>query len=248
MYLYEEQPDKIGWTKCRALGLEMDYFNIRNGLFDMNGHIRLVNPVKRANVIISAIMIDYPELFWFDGKWKMVEYLSGEKYIVPLYNRDSEAVEHGKQQMKVMLNSFDEMKGYSQKQIAREIYRLLPGLITFGSGANGEGQTAYEAMVEQKAASKGIAKAYQIILGKYGIFSVLLAGNLDDAGKHVWNVAKLDGRYYHVDVCMGYDNFSYLYRGTGQETDPDRGFMLSDQEIMRNHKIVENSPFRIKCE
>lgn len=58
--------------------------------------------------------------------------------------------------------------------------------------------TAYGAIVEGKAGCEGYARAFQYLANKVGIETVLISGSVD--GSHMWNMVKLYGEYYFVDV------------------------------------------------
>lgn len=58
--------------------------------------------------------------------------------------------------------------------------------------------TAYGAIVEGKAGCEGYARAFQYLANKIGIETVLITGSVD--GEHMWNMVKLYGEYYFVDV------------------------------------------------
>lgn len=65
--------------------------------------------------------------------------------------------------------------------------------------------TAYGALVEHKAVCQGYSIAYAYILNKIGIETVFATSADMD---HMWNMIKIDGKYYHVDVT--YDDPTLL--------------------------------------
>ena len=90
--------------------------------------------------------------------------------------------------------------------------------------------TAYGALVEGDAVCQGYALAYKLLLDKCGIDSVLVTSN--EMG-HAWNLVKLDGSWYHVDVTWddptpdlpgycGHDNF--LRSNSGIEAEGHYGW------------------------
>ena len=58
---------------------------------------------------------------------------------------------------------------------------------------------AYGAIADKKAVCEGYAKAYQYLLRELGIQSYIVTGTSKEQN-HAWNLVKLDGKYYHVDV------------------------------------------------
>ena len=93
--------------------------------------------------------------------------------------------------------------------------------------------TAYGALVEKEAVCDGIAKAFQIIMNKLGIYTITVSGEVDKVA-HAWNIARLDNQYYHVDTTLdsvvNEDNkyIMHVY------------FNLTDQEAQKSHKISKS--------
>lgn len=82
--------------------------------------------------------------------------------------------------------------------------------------------TAYGALVEGDAVCQGYALAYKLLLDKCGIDSVLVTSN--EMG-HAWNLVKLDGSWYHVDVT--WDDPTPNVEGGGTH----KNFLRSDEGI-----------------
>ncbi|MCL2588587.1 MAG: hypothetical protein FWD84_04165, partial [Oscillospiraceae bacterium] len=59
--------------------------------------------------------------------------------------------------------------------------------------------TAYGALTREAASDMGIARAFQGLLRLLGLHAQIIQGELDGV-PHVWNIVRLDGYYYHVDV------------------------------------------------
>ncbi len=57
----------------------------------------------------------------------------------------------------------------------------------------------YGTLVRRKSVCQGYAKTYQYLLNQLGIENYLCSSQKLN---HVWNIAKLDGEYYHIDVTF----------------------------------------------
>jgi len=68
---------------------------------------------------------------------------------------------------------------------------------------SGLGSTAYGALVEGYADSKGIAAAYSSLCYSAGINCTVVEGT-KDGEEHSWNIIEIDGSYYHVDASAYY--------------------------------------------
>ena len=58
--------------------------------------------------------------------------------------------------------------------------------------------TAYGAIVLGKALCEGYSRAFQLLMLELGADTYLIAG--ESSGPHMWNIIKLGGHYYHVDI------------------------------------------------
>ena len=100
--------------------------------------------------------------------------------------------------------------------------------------------SAYGVLVNGTGVCQGYAIAMDKLLRAVGIESTIVAGStLDDEGnnyiKHAWNIVKIGGQYYHLDLTWddpimedGSDELRYSY------------FNITDEQIQLNHKWDKN--------
>ncbi|ALS29773.1 transglutaminase [Paenibacillus sp. 32O-W] len=95
--------------------------------------------------------------------------------------------------------------------------------------------TAYEALDSGLAVCQGYALLAYKMLTMAGIEAKIAEGAVD-TGEHVWNMVRLDGRWYHLDV-------------TWDDPLPDRGdavsyryYLLTDAEMRRDHRWERSYP------
>jgi mRNA-degrading endonuclease HigB of HigAB toxin-antitoxin module len=62
------------------------------------------------------------------------------------------------------------------------------------------GDTAYNAIVEGGANSKGYAMAYKLLCKLSGLNCTVVQGK-NNYEAYYWNIVEIDGEYYHVDSC-----------------------------------------------
>ena len=63
--------------------------------------------------------------------------------------------------------------------------------------------TAEGTLLEGIGVCDSFSKAYQLVLNKVGIESVIVLGNLNDS-PHAWNMVKLGNNWYHVDITSSH--------------------------------------------
>lgn len=85
------------------------------------------------------------------------------------------------------------------------------------------------ALLKQVAVCAGISKAYSYLLELGGVPCHYISGQTSGGG-HAWNIVKLDGKYYHVDV-------TWALSDTGWK---DRYFLLTDEEMRQSRSWKES--------
>ena len=95
--------------------------------------------------------------------------------------------------------------------------------------------TAYSALVNRFSVCGGYAYAYQYLLTQVGVESRYFTGTVDGKS-HAWNLVKLNGTYYHVDVT--WDNSGGNGRAAGHKY-----MLLSDDAIRRTHYWLTQGDF-----
>lgn len=76
--------------------------------------------------------------------------------------------------------------------------------------------TAYAALVGGRANSEGTALAYIVLCRELGVDCRIVYGQ-EDWIEHCWNIVRIDGSYYHVDITAAIEN--------GAEA----GFLMNDE-------------------
>nr|WP_279233260.1 transglutaminase domain-containing protein [Hathewaya massiliensis] len=105
-----------------------------------------------------------------------------------------------------------------------------------------ENHSPYGPIILHKGVCEGYAKAMFVLLNKAGVQCEVVVGEgINSLGKslgkggHAWNIVKLDGEWYNLDVTWDDpgvnidDSISYVY------------FNLTDEEIKRDHIRDERS-------
>lgn len=90
--------------------------------------------------------------------------------------------------------------------------------------------SCYDALILRESDSEGLALAYVEMCHQLGIDCRIVYGQMG-GGDHCWNIVKIDGDYYHVDVSRCYD---------GDFAD---GFLLDDESMWNDYRWnISNYP------
>lgn len=95
---------------------------------------------------------------------------------------------------------------------------------------------AYGCLVEGKCVCQGYAEAFKLIMDELGIPCYYVTG-MCEGENHGWNVVKLGGGYYHVDVTWD-DADDFNYKGTAYTGMYDHSYFgLTTEAISVNHTV-----------
>lgn len=87
---------------------------------------------------------------------------------------------------------------------------------------------AYGALVDGKAVCDGYTKAFQYLLQRVGIQSFMVTG-IGNGVKHAWNIVRIDGKYYNVDLTWDDQKSDIIYTY----------FNITDEEIKSLSHILD---------
>jgi len=102
--------------------------------------------------------------------------------------------------------------GETDAEIMLSLVRHLVSVVNFNEnvartvaahGMQNHAGTAFGALVNNDAIGEGFAMAFKALSDELGLESRVILGTLDGR-YHAWNIVRIDGNYYHIDVSMGY--------------------------------------------
>lgn len=96
--------------------------------------------------------------------------------------------------------------------------------------------TIYGALVQKNALCEGYAKAFSYLCNLAGIENTIVTGLTGEDVYHMWNMVKLGGNWYHVDVT--WDNPDDALHAEYPDVILYQYFMVTDSVIENNHTIL----------
>ena len=185
--------------------------------------------IRRA---LGAFMSDNPQVFWINNIFGYA--YDNDDTVIECYSVLS--ADKCKEYIDIMSSRIDELledvdKTADDFHRERQIHDLLLKQCVYADNITSindgwEYFTAYGAIVEGSAGCEGYSKAVQLMLMKLGIPCYVIRGDADGV-KHMWNLVKISGDWYHLDSTWddGDTNINYEY------------FNLSTKLIEENHII-----------
>lgn len=197
--------------------------------------------IPDAKRIIRAVLMDHPEIFWFEG---MCEARSGNGGItvIPKYNGYITVRDETSDFIKKQLGTCNPSQNASDADKIRAVYDWLIANVEYGDAVGD--QNAAGAFIARRALCKGVAKAFQLFMNSLDIPSFIAAGSLDGRESHVWNIVEADGEFYHVDVTMGYERFREAFAALGRNKRYPC-FMVSTDTVLKTHRLYDE--LRVSC-
>ena len=218
----------------RASALLAAYNAITKGVAEMKSEIPLASTgIKTTEIelVYKHYRNDHPEHFWLGGPYSYSYVGSTVQSLTPIASSDEnsdsylftpaeKAIEQEKWDRAVegylsLINS--SMSEYERELILHDA--LVNNCVYNKNGGNFI-HNAYGALVSKTAVCDGYARAFSYLMKMAGIECTIAYGSSRGEG-HAWNVAKIDGNWYHVDVTWDdpSSNKPSLYHGYLNVTD-----------------------------
>lgn len=227
------------------------YEAIANGVknFDDEFVVRYYNAgnkedfAQEVSVAIEAFTNDHPEVFYLKAQYSSYIYPAFEGnigYIKLNYTEESitvikEKLGVAKGRVEFYARELDGLSDYEKEVIIHDriandvIYSDLEELPR-------KYHTAEGTLLEGIGVCDSFSKAFQLVLNKAGIDSIIVLGDLGDS-PHAWNMVKLGDSWYHVDLTSShsiYDETNIVNHAYfNLTTDAEKNFvMIENEEIL----------------
>ena len=186
-----------------------------------------------------AVLADHPEFFWVDSSVQAKEsYLTGKVVgyqlttTVELESRDflraqlEEAADECISQIDPDASDYQKIK---------QVYEYLIDTVDYDSSSP-DNQNIQSALLNHRSVCAGYAKAFQYILHRMGMFCTYVTGSTANGGDHGWNIVRIDGNYYHVDVTWGDPVFVNLHETSNTGSTMNYNYLCcTDAEMYKTH-------------
>lgn len=220
---------------------EKDVYNqisaaVSNGLSTIDETLEDFNAEIFDRIFFYSFLVDNPQYFnvransssWYNTGTKQTTARFDIKYIYTdeRYNAKMDKINGIAKQLKASLS--DNADDFAK---AKAIYDYIIDNCEYDNDYTGESLKEKEstascadgALLEHKAVCTGYSRAFKLLANKLGIDCTCI-----ENGEHEWNLVKLEGNFYHIDVTWGdndYDRYKY--------------FCLSDAQISKDHKMPD---------
>jgi len=185
--------------------------------------------------VINAVYHDHPELFWMESGYTYKYTQDNICVHVNLeFNETANDIETAKTQFEARANEIIDGASSLITDYEKEkyVYQALIDCVEYDETAELH-QSPYSALVYGKSVCAGYARAFQYIMLELGVPTYYCTGETQG---HAWNIVKLDGGYYNVDVSRA-----------DTKSSPERYFNRTDEDLRGTHKRSGYSTILPKC-
>ena len=220
------------------------YKLIYNGIENLDTSIKI--PTKFCSGvdfgdIIQKILLDNPHIFYIDrngykfassslGFFIKFDYLYNAKDIAKLHVKINKVVNS-------MLKRITGETDYEKEKSVHDLictnvtytYDALDNMKKYSSVSN----TILGVLFYKTAVCEGIALTVKLLLNMLDIKCIVAIGQLKNE-LHAWDIVKIDGQSYHLDVTNDLSEVSYAISY--------KYFNLTDKEILKTHTFLQKYP------
>lgn len=196
--------------------------------------IRLdVEAVKR---VWQAFYQDNPQIFWVSGYRYTYgganQIVSGVQLVYAYTQQEAQAkqrqIDTGAKRILAQIP-----KGADDYHTVLAVHDAIVKDTRYGSGSK-DNQNIVSVLVDHESVCAGYSRAMQYLLKKAGIYCTVVDGRVASRGAHEWNLVKMDGDYYFVDVTWDDPTFE----GGAPSDYVDHAFFgITTRALLKNHTI-----------
>lgn len=234
-------------------GMATDYYSLTaltdaekevydNALNDL-GYLKTIVPLEVDSAVLQKVLdiMRFEQLAYFHVSDRQVKFNKETQQFEVLYDYCFTADEISSMNIasemaarEIMGNITPNMDDYDKLKFIHD-YLVLNCENDTESPYNA---TIYGALVQKKALCEGYAKAFSYLCNLAGIENTIVTGETvtgETNVPHMWNMVKLGGNWYHVDVT--WDNPDDALHKEYPDVILYQYFMVTDSVIENNHKI-----------
>lgn len=188
--------------------------------------------------IYYAVLADHPEIFWIDTSAQVQE--SGLTKKVVGYDFDTTVSRESRAAMKEQIQSAADgcisqiPGGAAEYEKIKFVYEYIIDRTEYDSSGE-DNQNIQSVLLNQRSVCAGYSKAFQYILNRMGLFCTYITGSIKNGGDHGWNMVRIDGQYYYVDVTWGDPVFANQVDGAASHAMNYNYLCCTENDLFRTH-------------
>lgn len=189
---------------------QREFIKIYDGICNYKSSIAVNGlSVQDLNQIIYILYFDCPELFYLSDANQNFNHINNKATVFyPQYTYTKETVNKMEKELESLANNFKtKLNNKSPEFIEKYLHDYLISNIKYNQETDNY-MNIYGALIEGKANCKGYSSSFVYLARILDLPCAQVIGYASDENAsigHSWNIVKLDGTYYYLDIC--WDDF-----------------------------------------
>ena len=195
---------------------------------------------EEFNIVLKSYMNDNPQIFYLTDYETQLFTSSKKSYVKLNYYNNKAEIKKMKTELNNKLHEITLML-YEKYEYTDDfdIETMIHDYIVLNCKGTTDTDyiynTAYGALINQKAYSGGYSAAFKLLMNRFGLVCYIIEGEVNNQ-QHLWNIVFINDSFYHVDVTWNDSDLSY-----SEDLLFHAYFNLSNNIIMGDHDISEFS-------
>ncbi len=210
-----------------------------------SGRLLSTTDPDQLKKVFSCVMLDHPEIFYVTG-YSLTKYTRNNviediafsgKYTMSREEAEAAAAEVESVALSCIFNAPSD----DEYEKVKYVYEWLIHRCDYVLDAENN-QNILSVFLTTDTVCQGYAKAAQYLLNKMGVFCILCEGEAMGREAHVWNIVRIDGEYYYLDVTWGDASYTFNESDPEAPTPPEINYEYMNvpyTEIAGTHLIQE---------
>ena len=153
--------------------------------------------------VYLTVRMQEPELFYVERVYELSEQMHEANIIYSMQREDAEPL---RRQLDAAADSIlaQVPPGLSEWEQILQIHDAIGARCTYGTGRHSD--DAVGSLVDGVAQCEGYSQGFLYTLRRAGFEAMCVPGHSGNGTEHVWNIVKIEGAYYNMDLTWDDDN------------------------------------------
>lgn len=210
------------------------YIMLYNAVLKQEPAVNLIVEEKDLLSVFTAVLYDNPQIFWVSLEYTYYDYGNYVEFN-PEYTFTADDAGKISNQINAKVAQIVSDAQNCADDVSKELFfndYICNNCVYDDTLSQTSGNTVYGVFIEGRSVCEGYSKAMQMLLDEIGIYSYLVVGDAisdGEPGPHMWNLIKLDGQNYYVDVT---------WNDADSEYNPHLYFNVNEEYLSRTHSNI----------
>lgn len=217
------------------------YKSMLSGIRTYSKEVKLpARPINEISTIFNYILLDNPMIFYASSFNQSSDLYKKKCTLAPEYKYTCREVNEKANTIKTYLQVFETVKAKSDNDKELYVHDYCLNHFSYDSTFSDYSHSVLGPVFSKTAVCEGIANFVKLAFDYLGMKSLIVSGKATTPNNdprmenHAWNIVRVDGKLYHLDVT-----FDMTLKDKVNRYDY---FNLPDEDIKQDHIIIDDLP------